>query len=67
MKKMTFPRPALLAALATAPHQIKAEFVFPYLAHTPMEPLNCTVAIKGDSAEVWTGTQMPGFDGLGEM
>jgi len=53
-----------ISALATAPHQIKAEFVFPYLAHTPMEPLNCTVAIKGDSAEVWTGTQMPGFDGL---
>jgi isoquinoline 1-oxidoreductase beta subunit len=52
-----------ISALATAPHQIKAEFVFPYLAHTPMEPLNCTVAIKGDSAEVWTGTQMPGFDG----
>jgi isoquinoline 1-oxidoreductase beta subunit len=28
-----------------------------------MEPLNCTVAFDGDKAELWMGTQMPGFDG----
>lgn len=53
-----------VAGIAKATHQIKAEFVFPYLAHAPMEPLNCTVALKGDSAELWCGTQMAGMDGL---
>ena len=55
-----------MALLVTAPQKISAEFVFPYLAHAPMEPLNCTVQITGSGAdakaEVWTGTQMPGFD-----
>lgn len=55
-----------VAPLANAPHRISAEFVFPYLAHAPMEPLNCTVQIEGTGANarasVWTGTQMPGLD-----
>ena len=54
--------------LATAPKKIDAEFVFPYLAHAPMEPLNCTVHVRGQGAnakaELWVGTQMPGFDAL---
>ena len=53
-----------VSTLAQAPHQIKAEFVFPYLAHAPMEPLNCTVQLSGDKAELWLGTQMPGLDGM---
>ncbi|MFZ6642298.1 molybdopterin cofactor-binding domain-containing protein [Undibacterium sp. TC4M20W] len=53
-----------VSKIATAPHKLSAEFSFPYLAHTPMEPLNCTVAIKGDKAELWMGTQMPGLDGF---
>jgi isoquinoline 1-oxidoreductase subunit beta len=48
--------------LSSAPHKITAEFAFPYLAHAPMEPLNCTVAFDGQKAELWMGTQMPGFD-----
>ena len=52
--------------LAAAPKKISAEFVFPYLAHAPMEPLNCTVQISGQGAdtraELWLGTQMPGLD-----
>jgi isoquinoline 1-oxidoreductase beta subunit len=51
-----------VARLASAPHKISAEFVFPYLAHAPMEPLNCTVAFDGSKAELWMGTQMPGLD-----
>jgi isoquinoline 1-oxidoreductase beta subunit len=54
--------------LATAPKKISAEFVFPYLAHAPMEPLNCTVQVSGQGAnakaELWVGTQMPGIDAL---
>ena len=54
--------------LATAPKKISAEFVFPYLAHAPMEPLNCTVQFSGQGAdaraELWLGTQMPGLDAI---
>ncbi|WP_295638354.1 xanthine dehydrogenase family protein molybdopterin-binding subunit [uncultured Methylibium sp.] len=51
-----------MAPLATAPRKLEAEFVFPYLAHAPMEPLNCTVRLAGERAEVWTGSQSPGLD-----
>ncbi|MEY4414248.1 MAG: hypothetical protein RIQ53_1541 [Pseudomonadota bacterium] len=53
-----------VSALATAPHRIDAEFVFPYLAHAPMEPLNCTVQLDADGAQVWTGTQFAGVDAM---
>ncbi|MCG2594186.1 xanthine dehydrogenase family protein molybdopterin-binding subunit [Ramlibacter sp. XY19] len=53
-----------MGPLASAPHKISAEFTFPYLAHAPMEPLNCTVAFDGSRAELWMGTQMPGLDAL---
>ena len=53
-----------VSKLADATHKISAEFVFPYLAHAPMEPLNCTVRVSGDKAELWVGSQMPGLDGL---
>ena len=51
-----------MAPLTTAPRQLEAEFVFPYLAHAAMEPLNCTVALARGasscgpdrSAPVWT-------------
>jgi isoquinoline 1-oxidoreductase beta subunit len=51
-----------MAPLATAPRKLEAEFVFPYLAHAPMEPLNCTVQVSEGLAEIWTGSQCPGLD-----
>lgn len=51
-----------MAPLAKAPRQLEAEFVFPYLAHAPMEPLNCTVKLSADRAELWVGTQSAGLD-----
>jgi isoquinoline 1-oxidoreductase beta subunit len=51
-----------MAPLATAPRRIEAEFVFPYLAHAPMEPLNCTIRLSEQRAELWVGTQFPGLD-----
>jgi len=53
-----------VSKLAGTAHTIEAEYVFPYLAHAPMEPLNCTVAVTGDKAELWMGSQMPGLDGF---
>lgn len=51
-----------IAALSTAPKHLEAEFIFPYLAHAAMEPLNCTVALKDDAADIYTGSQCPGLD-----
>jgi len=33
------------------------EFCFPFLAHAPMETLNCTVKLSADKCEIWTATQ----------
>src|SRR5205814_4594015 len=42
--------------------RIFAEYEFPFLAHTPMEPLNTTVRFDGDRAEVWAGSQFQTVD-----
>ena len=44
--------------LAKAGKVVDVEYVLPYLAHAPMEPLNATVRIAADRCDVWTGTQM---------
>jgi len=50
------------AALASAARVIEAVYEVPYLAHTPMEPLDCVVRLAGDTCEVWLGSQMPTVD-----
>lgn len=40
---------------------IEAEYKAPYLAHAPLEPIGAIVRVNDDSAEVWTGTQIPRF------
>lgn len=50
------------AAVSKATKVIEAEYVLPYLAHSPMEPLNCAVKIDAEGCEIWTGTQMQGTD-----
>ncbi len=51
------------AALRGAGDVITADFEFPYLAHAPMEPLNCVVEYKpGESAVIHSGSQMPTAD-----
>ncbi len=42
--------------------RIVAEYEFPFLAHTPMEPLNTTVRFDGDRAEAWAGSQFQTVD-----
>src|SRR5580698_8668907 len=38
--------------------RVDGEYELPFLAHAPMEPLNCTVQVTADACEVWTGTQV---------
>src|SRR6266478_1375444 len=48
--------PAAIDKIAPS-NRLVAEYEFPFLAHTPMEPLNTTVRFDGDRAEVWAGSQ----------
>jgi isoquinoline 1-oxidoreductase beta subunit len=50
------------SAMASANKKIVAEYDVPYLAHAMMEPLNCVVHLKGESCEIWTGTQFETVD-----
>jgi isoquinoline 1-oxidoreductase subunit beta len=43
-------------------NRIVAEYEFPYLAHTPMEPLNATVRFNGEDAEAWVPSQFQTMD-----
>jgi len=44
-------------ALATAAKKIEAVYEVPFLAHAPMEPLNCTADVRADGCDVWASTQ----------
>lgn len=46
-------------SLVKSTKTIKAEYEVPYLAHACMEPLNCTILVENDTAEVWVGHQAP--------
>ena len=37
---------------------IEAHYELPFLAHAPMEPINCTVHVRPDGCDVWVGTQV---------
>jgi isoquinoline 1-oxidoreductase beta subunit len=58
----TVAKKADISKLTAAPKKISAVYEFPYLAHAPMEPLNCVVDLKDDSCTVWAGTQFAGVD-----
>ncbi len=40
---------------------LEAAYTYPFLAHVPLEPMNCTAWAKPDGTiEIWTPTQNPG-------
>jgi isoquinoline 1-oxidoreductase beta subunit len=45
-------------ALAGAKTKLDAIYQLPFLAHTTMEPINCTVHVTQDGCEIWVGTQV---------
>jgi len=50
------------AALKGAAHVIDAEFVFPFLAHAPMEPMTAVCQLGEDKCEIWAGSQFQTMD-----
>jgi isoquinoline 1-oxidoreductase beta subunit len=59
-------RPGVLAldrgnaerALESSAHVVEYEYTFPYLAHTPMEPLSCVMERTAEGVEIWAGCQL---------
>jgi isoquinoline 1-oxidoreductase beta subunit len=56
--------PALTRTLGAEPaalggQKLEAIYRAPYLAHTPMEPMNCTALFGGTSLELWMPNQSP--------
>lgn len=47
------------AAIAGSAKKLDVIYQLPFLAHAPMEPMNTTLHVRPDGAEVWVGTQVP--------
>lgn len=47
-------------ALSQSAQTLAACYQTPYLAHVPLEPMNCTAEVTADSCEIWVGTQSQG-------
>lgn len=52
------------AAKNKAVKKFDVVYDLPYLAHAPMEPLNCVADVKADSCEIWVGTQFQTVDAM---
>jgi isoquinoline 1-oxidoreductase beta subunit len=52
------------AAKDKAVKKFDVVYDLPYLAHAPMEPLNCVADVKADSCEIWVGTQFQTVDAM---
>ena len=46
-----------LKAIESAAKKVEAVYSTPFLAHATMEPMNATVRLSADKAEVWVATQ----------
>jgi isoquinoline 1-oxidoreductase beta subunit len=45
--------------IAASARAVRADYLAPYLAHAPMEPLNCTAHVRDGACEIWAPTQSP--------
>ncbi|TWI54271.1 isoquinoline 1-oxidoreductase beta subunit [Pseudomonas duriflava] len=46
-------------AIGSASSKIEAEYEMPFLAHATLEPMTCVAQVRGDTCELWVGTQVP--------
>ena len=61
-KQAAGARGNVTSALGKGGKTLQAEYVFPYLAHAPMEPLDCAIETKDGACEAWFGSQLQTVD-----
>ncbi len=49
-------------AMASAAQVLEAEFTFPILYHSCLEPVSCTASVTADGCAIWLSTKSPSLD-----
>lgn len=50
------------SVLQKSARSVEAEYVFPYLAHAPLEPMDCAIELREGKCTAWFGSQLQTVD-----